>query len=140
MSCIENPAAPDRRRQWLLRKSADSTEHASPFGWAPGFAGAGRTGGPGESGGQHARLQLAPGLRIIAPCVERLPADGRYIAFKIMNTNCVSLQKEGGCFAFFVNLDGCRAAEERVELTRYRLTADGTGAQLTLDVNGQPVT
>ena len=49
--------------------------------------------------------------------------------------------EEGGCFAFFVNLDGWEprvCSDERVVPGRwYRLTARWDGFALTLDVNGQ---
>lgn len=148
---IENPAAPPAGvAQWLFEGNLrDSTEHAHHLsgkgaGFVPVPGGQALKAGPG--GVQVANtpdLQLAPGLRIdCSVCFERLPADGRYIAFKNGEYQLrLNSQKEGGCFAFFVNLDGWEprvSSEERVEPGKwYRLTAGWDGARLTLDVNGQ---
>jgi hypothetical protein len=88
-------------------------------------------------------LQLAPGFRIDCSVrLEKLPAEGRHIAIKDGAYQLrLNSQKEGGCFAFFVNLDGWEprvCCDERVVPGQwYRLTARWDGSALTLDVNGK---
>ena len=78
-----------------------------------------------------------------APCTSnRSPAEGRIIAIKDGEYQLrVNSPKEGGCFAFFVNLDGWEprvCSEQRVVPGQwYRLTARWDGLALTLDVNGR---
>ena len=78
-----------------------------------------------------------------APCISnKLPAGGRNIAIKNGEYQLrLNSPKEGGCFAFFVNLDGWEprvCSEQRVVPGQwYRLTAGWDGFALTLDVNGQ---
>ena len=56
----------------------------------------------------HPHLQLAPGLRIdCSVYFEQAPAGSRMIAIKNGEYQLrVNSPEEGGCFAFFVNLDG----------------------------------
>ncbi|MBU0717824.1 MAG: LamG domain-containing protein, partial [Planctomycetes bacterium] len=89
-------------------------------------------------------LQLAPGLRL--DCSVRfaqVPTECRYIAIKEGEYQLrLNSQKEGGQFAFFVNLDG--RWEPRVSSTErvkagvwYRIVAKWDGLAVTLDVNGE---
>lgn len=148
---IENPDAPAAGvAQWLfegnLRDSSEHGHHLSgkDAGFVPVPGGQALKAGPaGVQVASTPDLQLAPGLRIdCSVCFEQLPANGRHIAIKNGEYQLrLNPQKEGGCFAFFVNLDGWEprvCSEERVEPGKwYRLTAGWDGAALTLDVNGQ---
>lgn len=148
---IENPTAPAAGvAQWLfdgnLRDSSEHGHHLS--GKDAGFVSVAggqalKAGAQGVQVASNPDLQLAPGLRIDCSVrFEQVPANGRYIAIKNGEYQLrLNPQKEGGCFAFFVNLDGWEprvCSEERVEPGKwYRLTAKWDGSALTLDVNGQ---
>ena len=88
-------------------------------------------------------LQLAPGLCI--DCFvyfDRVPSQSRYLVMKNGEYQLrLNSAEEGGCFAFFVKLDGWEprvCSEQRVEPGRWcRVTARWDGFALTLDVNGQ---
>ena len=148
---IENPAAPPVGvAQWLFEGNLrDSSGHGHDLaGKDAGFA--------PVPGGQALKsdaravqvasspdLQLAPGFRIdCAVYFDKLPAEGRLIAIKNGEYQLrLNSQKEGGCFAFFVNLDGWEprvSSKERVTPGKWhRLTARWDGFALTLDVDGQ---
>ena len=89
------------------------------------------------------KLQLAPGFCIdCSVFFEKLPAQSRYIAVKDGEYQLrLNSPEEGGCFAFFVNLDGWEprvcSAERVVPNKWYRLMARWDGSALTLDVNGK---
>jgi len=148
---IENPAAPTAGvAQWLFEGNLrDSSEHGyhlsgKDVAFVPVPGGKALKVGPqAVQVASNPNLQLAPGFRLdCSVCFETLPAEGRYIAFKNGEYQLrLNSQKEGGGFAFFVNLDGW---EPRVRYTQrvepgkwYRLTAAWDGSALTLDVNGQ---
>lgn len=148
---IENPAAPPSGvAQWLfdgdLRDSSghghDLTGKEVQFAPVPGGQ-ALKSGARAVQAASSPSLQLAPGFRIDGSvCFEKLPAEGRMIAIKNGEYQLrLNSPKEGGCFAFFVNLDGWEprvCSEQRVVPGRwYRVTARWDGAALTLDVNGQ---
>jgi hypothetical protein len=148
---IENPAAPAAGvAQWLFEGNLrDATAHGHHLS-GKDVAFAAVPGGQALKSGSHAvqaasnpKLQLAPGFRIdCSVCFQKLPAEGRLIAMKNGEYQLrLNSQKEGGCFAFFVNLDGWEprvTCEERVEPGKwYRLTARWDGSALTLDVNGK---
>ncbi|MCY3018920.1 MAG: right-handed parallel beta-helix repeat-containing protein [Planctomycetota bacterium] len=148
---IENPAAPPSGvAQWLfdgnLRDSSERGHHLSgqevEFVPVPGGQ-ALKAGAQGVQVASNPDFQLAPGLRI--DCSVRfaeLPPAGRCIAIRNGEYQLrLNPQKEGGGFAFFVNLDGWEPRvcfEQRVVPGQwYRLTARWDGLALTLDVNGQ---
>ena len=88
-------------------------------------------------------LQVAPGMRIdCSVYFEEPPKDSQRIVFKEGEYQLrVNPASEGGMFAFFVNLGGW---EPRVNSTErvvpgkwYRVTAQWSGTDLTLDVNGE---
>jgi hypothetical protein len=148
---IENPAAPSAGvAQWLFEGDLrDSSEHGyqlsgkeANFVPVPGGQ-ALKSGSQAVQVASNPDLQLAPGLRIdCSVCFEQLPTGDRYIAIKDGEYQLrLNSQKDGGCFAFFVNLDGWEprvCSKERVVPGRwYRLTARWDGSALTLDVNGQ---
>lgn len=91
----------------------------------------------------HSDLQLAPGFRIdCSVFFEQASTKTRYIAMKNGEYQLrVNPAEEGGCFAFFVHLDGWEprvCSEERVVPGRwYRLTAGWDGSALTLEVDGR---
>ena len=148
---IENPAAPAVGvAQWLfegnLRDSSGHGHHLSgkevEFVPVPG----GQAIRPSSRGVQVAsdpQLQLAPGFRLdCSVYFEKVPAEGSFIAIKDGEFQLrLNAAKEGGCFAFFVHLDGWEprvTSEQRVLPGQwYRLTASWDGSALTLDVNGQ---
>jgi hypothetical protein len=88
-------------------------------------------------------LQLAPGLCIdCSVYFDQAPTNGRHIAMKDGEYQLrVNAANEGGCFAFFVHLDGWEprvsSKEPVVPGKWYRLTARWDGFALTLDVNGK---
>ncbi len=88
-------------------------------------------------------LQLAPGFRIdCSVYFEQLPTDGRHIVIKDGEYQLrLDSQKDGGRFAFFVNLSGWEpraSSDERVKAgTWYRLIAKWDGFTVSLDVNGE---
>lgn len=88
-------------------------------------------------------LQLAPGFRLDGSVYfDQAPTASRTIAIKNGEYQLrVNSPEEGGCFAFFVNLDGWEprvSSDQRVVPGRwYRLTARWDGLVLTLDVNGR---
>lgn len=148
---IENPAAPPSGvAQWLfegnLRDSSEHGHHLSGkdarFVPVPGGQ-ALNSGSRAVQVASNPSLQLAPGFRIDCSVrFDKLPAEGRLIVIKNNEYQLrLNSQKEGGCFAFFVNLDGWEprvTSEQRVEPGKwYRLTARWDGVALTLDVNGQ---
>ncbi len=148
---IENPAArPSGVAQWLFEGNLrDSSEHGqdlagkdAQFAAVEGGQALRCASGPVQAAGS-AELQLAPGFRLdTSVCFETLPPEGRQIAFKDGEYQLrLNPAKEGGRFAFFVNLDGWEprvTSEEPVEAGRwYRLTAGWDGFALTLDVNGR---
>ncbi len=148
---IENPNAPPVGvAQWLFEGNLrDSSEHRNHLsGKDADFVPV--PGGQALKSGSHAvqvasnlDLQLAPGFRIdCSVYFEQLPAEGRYLVIKNGEYQLrLNSQKEGGCFAFFVNLDGWEprvSCKQRVMPGQwYRLTANWDGAYLTLDVNGK---
>ena len=148
---IENPAAPPAGvAQWLfegnLRDSSGHGYHLSgkeiDFVPVPGGQ-ALESGSRAVQVASNPNLQLAPGFRIdCSVYFEKLPAETRHIAIKDGEYQLrLNSAKEGGCFAFFVNLDGWEprvCSEQRVVPGQwYRLTAAWDGFALTLDVNGQ---
>ena len=148
---IENPVAPSSGvARWLfegnLRDSSQHGYHLSgedvDFVPVPGGQ-ALKSGSRAVQVASHPDLQLAPGFRIdCSVYFERLPAGSRYIAIKDGEYQLrLNSPAEGGCFAFFVNLDGWEprvCCEQRVAPGQwYRLTASWDGFALTLDVNGQ---
>jgi hypothetical protein len=148
---IENPAARSAGvAQWLfqgdLRDSSAHGHHLSgkevAFVPVPGGQ-ALKSDSRAVQVASHPDLQLAPGFRIdCSVYFEKLPAQSRYIAIKNGQYQLrLNAPQEGGCFAFFVNLDGWEprvCSEQRVLPGRwYRLTANWDGFALTLDVNGQ---
>jgi hypothetical protein len=148
---IENPAAPSSAAaQWLFEGNLrDSSRHGYDlsgeevaFVPVPGGQ-ALKSGARAVQVASNPDLQLAPGFRIdCSVYFERLPAGSRYIAVKDGEYQLrLNSPSEGGCFAFFVNLDGWEprvCCEQRVLPGRwYRLTASWDGFALTLDVNGQ---
>ena len=148
---IENPAAPSAGvAQWLfegnLRDSSGHGYHLSgkevAFVPVPGGQ-ALNSGSRAVQVASNPDLQLAPGFRIdCSVYFEKLPSESRYIAIKNGEYQLrLNSPKQGGCFAFFVNLDGWEprvCSEQRVVPGRwYRLTAGWDGFALTLDVNGQ---
>ena len=148
---IENHAAPSAGvAQWLFEGNLrDSSEHGYhlagkdvQFAPVPGGQSL-KSGSKGIQVASNPDLQLAPGFRIdCSVCFEQLPAESRPIAIKNGEYQLrLESQKDGGCFAFFVNLDGWEPrvhSEERVVPGQwYRLTAHWDGFTLTLDVNGQ---
>jgi hypothetical protein len=148
---IENPAAPSAGvAQWLfegnLRDSSQHGHHLSgkeaDFVPVPGGQ-ALKSGARAVQVASHPELQLAPGFRLdCSVYFEKLPAESRFIALKNGEYQLrLNSPKEGGCFAFFVNLDGWEprvCCEQRVVPGQwYRLTAGWDGLALTLDVNGQ---
>jgi hypothetical protein len=100
------------------------------------------TGGPARAASSP-DLQLAPGLRIDCSVrFDQLPDRTRHIVFKDGEYQLrLNGPDEGGCFAFFVNLDGWepRICSEQPAVAGqwYRLIACWDGSVLTLDVNGQ---
>lgn len=88
-------------------------------------------------------LQLAPGLRINCSVrFDQLPDRTRHIVFKDGEYQLrLNGPDEGGCFAFFVNLDGWepRICSEQPAVAGqwYHVSASWDGSALTLDVNGQ---
>lgn len=88
-------------------------------------------------------LQLAPGFRIdCSVYFEQLPADGRFIVIKDGEYQLrLDSQKDGGRFAFFVNLNGWEpraSSDEKVKAgVWYRLIAKWDGFTVSLDVNGE---
>jgi len=148
---IENPAAkPSGVAQWLFEGNLrDSSGHGyhlagkdAEFVPAPGGQ-ALKSGPQGVQAASNPDLQLAPGLRIDCSVrFDQLPAAGRCIAIKNGEYQLrLNPQKEDGCFAFFVNLDGWepRVCSEQPVMPGqwYRLTASWDGVALILDVNGQ---
>ncbi len=147
---IENPGArPSGAAQWLFEGNlSDASGHGHDLAGNAQFA-------PVEGGqalkvvsgpvqvASDPEVQLAPGLRLdCSVCFEKLPADGRQIAFKDGEYQLrLNPAKEGSRFAFFVNLDGWEprvSSDEPVEAGKwYRLTAAWDGFALTLDVNGR---
>lgn len=91
----------------------------------------------------HPDLQLSPGLRIdCSVYFDEIPASTRQIAIKNGEYQLrLNAPDEGGCFAFFVHLDGWEprvTSDERVVPGRwYRVAAGWDGFALTLDVNGR---
>jgi hypothetical protein len=148
---IENPAAPPAGvAEWLfegdLRDSTSHGHHLSgkDFAFTPVRGGqALKCGTRAVQVASSPRLQLAPGFRIdCSVCFERLPTQTQYIAIKGDEYQLrLNSAQEGGCFAFFVKLDGWepRVCSEQPAVPGrwYRLTARWDGAALTLDVNGQ---
>ena len=148
---IENPAARSAGvAQWLFKGNLrDSSAHGHQlsgkevaFVPVPGGQ-ALKSDSRAVQVASHPDLQLAPGFRIdCSVYFEKLPAESRYIAIKNGQYQLrLNSPQEGGCFAFFVNLDGWEprvSSEQRVLPGRwYRLTASWDGFALTLDVNGQ---
>jgi hypothetical protein len=148
---IENPAAPPAGvAQWLfegdLRDSSGHGHHLSgedcAFVSVPGGR-ALRSGSRALQVASDAELQLAPGLRIDCSVrFDSLPIQTRHIALKDGEYQLrLNSPEEGGCFAFFVNLDGWEprvcSPERPVPGKWYRLTAGWDGFALTLDVNGR---
>ena len=91
----------------------------------------------------NADFQLAPGLRIdCSVYFDEVPSKQHYLIMKNGEYQLrLNSSKEGGCFAFFVNLDGWEprvTSEQRVVPGRwYRVIANWDGFVLALDVNGQ---
>jgi hypothetical protein len=148
---IENPAAPPSGvAQWLFEGNLrDSSGHGYhlvgkdvEFVPVPGGQ-ALKSGSRAIQVASNPNLQLAPGFRIdCSVYFEKLPAGSRYIAIKNGEYQLrLNAPNDGGCFAFFVNLDGWEprvCSEQRVVPGQwYRLTAGWDGFALTLDVNGQ---
>jgi len=148
---IENPGAPySAVAQWRfdgdLRDASEHGYHLTgqevDFVPVPGGQ-AFRSGSARIQAPSHPDLQLAAGLRIdCSVYFEQVPAASRYIVTKHGEYQLrVNPPDEGGCFAFFVNLDGWEprvSSGERVVAGRwYRLTASWDGFALILDVNGQ---
>lgn len=147
---IENPAAPPSGvAQWLfegdLRDSSGHGHHLAgkPIEFATVAGGRALKSSRAVQVANTPELQLAPGFRLdCSVYFEKLPAEGRMIAIKNGEYQFrLNSQKEGGCFALFVNLDGWEprvCSEQRVVPGQwYRLTASWDGFALTLDVNGQ---
>jgi hypothetical protein len=148
---IENPAAPPAGvAQWLfegdLRDSSGHGHHLSgkAVDFAPVAGGqALRSGSRAVQVASNPNLQLAPGFRIDCSVhFDKLPSGGRYLVIKNGEYQLrLNPPKEGGGFAFFLNLDGWEprvCSEQRVLPGQwYRLTAHWDGYALTLDVNGQ---
>lgn len=148
---IENPAAPSAGvAQWLFEGNLrDSSGHGYDLsGKEPEFASV--PGGQALKSGSRAvqvasrpELQLAPGLCIdCSVYFDKLPDTTRPIVVKNGEYQLrLNSQKEGGCFAFFVNLGSWEPrvqSEQRIVPGQwYRLTASWDGQALTLDVNGQ---
>ena len=148
---IENPAAPAAGvAQWRfdgdLRDSSghghDLSAKDAEFVPMPGGR-ALRCGSHALKAASDPQLRLAPGFRLDCSIYfEKLPVEGRTILIKNGEYQLrLNSAKEGGCFAFFVDLDGW---EPRVTSTQqvvagqwYRLTATWDGLGLKLDVNGQ---
>jgi hypothetical protein len=148
---IENPAAPPAGvAQWLFEGSLhDASGHGHDlsgkeveFAPVPGGQ-ALRSGSRAVQVASDPQLQLAPGFRLdCSVYFDKVPAEGRRLAIKEGEYQLrLNSAKEGGCFAFFVHLDGW---EPRVSSTVkiepgkwYRLTARWDGSTLTLDVNGE---
>jgi hypothetical protein len=148
---IENPAAAfSGVAQWLFEGNLrDSSGHGYDlsgkdvtFVPAPGGQ-AFQSGSRAVQAASNPNLQLAPGFRIdCSVYFKKLPAEGRYIVVKNGEYQLrLNSLKEGGCFAFFVNLADWEprvTSEQRVVPGQwYRLTASWDGLALTLDVNGQ---
>ncbi|NLX98913.1 MAG: hypothetical protein GXY83_22435 [Rhodopirellula sp.] len=148
---IENPAARfSGVAQWRfdgdLRDTSDHGYHLTgeriDFVPVPGGQ-ALKSGSAKVQVPSHPDLQLAPGLRIdCSVYFEKAPTEGGYIAIKNGEYQLrVNPADEGGCFAFFVHLDGWEprvSSNERVVAGRwYRITARWDGFALTLDVDGQ---
>ena len=93
--------------------------------------------------GSNPHLQLEPGFRLdCSVYFEKAPVGTRMILIKDGEYQLrVNSPEEGGCFAFFVNLDGWEprvCSDQRVLPGRwYRLTARWDGLAVTLDVNGR---
>ena len=135
---IENPAAPfSGVAQWLfegnLRDSSGHGYHLSgkdaAFVPVPGGQ-ALKSGLRAVQIASNPDLQLAPGFRIdCSVYFDKLPAEGRYIAIKNGEYQLrLNSSEEGGCFAFFVNLDGLGTA------CRFRATR---GARPVVSVDRQ---
>ncbi|MCY2988819.1 MAG: right-handed parallel beta-helix repeat-containing protein [Planctomycetota bacterium] len=148
---IENPGAQfSGVAQWLFDGNLhDSSGHGYDllgkdveFAPVPGGQ-ALKSGSRSVHVASHPQLQLAPGFRIDGSLYfEQTPAGSRIIAIKNGEYQLrVNSPEEGGCFAFFVNLDGWEprvCSDQRVVPGRwYRLTARWDGLALTLDVNGR---
>jgi len=148
---IENPAAPfSGVAQWLFEGYLrDSSTHGYDlsgkdvsFVPVPGGQ-ALKSGSRAVHVESNSNLQLAPGFRIdCSVYFEKLPVEDSYIVIKNGEYQLrLNSQKEGGCFAFFVNLGGWEprvCSKQRVEPGKwYRLTACWDGVDLTLDVNGE---
>lgn len=148
---IENPAAKfSGVAQWLfdgdLRDSSSHGHHLAGEGarFVPVPGGQSLKSESGKvQAASSPSLQLSPGLRIdCSVYFEKVPTESRYLVFKNGEYQLrVNSPQEGGCFAFFVNLDGWEprvTSDERVVPGRwYRVTANWDGFALTLDVNGR---
>jgi len=103
-----------------------------------------KSGPSGLQAASHPDSQLAPGIRVdCSVYFEQVPTNGSMIAIKDGEYQLrVNPAKEGGAFAFFVNLDGWEprvSSDERVLPGHwYRLTARWDGSALTLDVSEAP--
>ena len=102
-----------------------------------------KSGASGFQAASHPELQLSPGFRVdCSVYFEQVPTGGSMIAIKDGEYQLrVNPAKEGGAFAFFVNLDGWEprvCSDEPVLPGRwYRLIARWDGSALTLDVDGR---
>ena len=149
---IENPTAPPaRRRAVAVRWRSGRLHRARPClsGENPEFAPVpgGQALKPGPRGltdSQPSRLAARAGLGRIDCSVyfDKLPTETRHLAIKDGEYQLrLNSPAEGGCFAFFVNLDGWEPRvcdKQRVVPGQwYRVTACWDGSALTLDVNGQ---
>jgi len=148
---IANPAAaPAGVAQWLLdgnlrdssRHGYDLTGEGAEFAAVPGGP-ALQSGARSVKVASNPNLQLAPGFRIdCAVFFEQVPSNTRQIIMKDGEYQLrLEAAKEGGGFAFFVNLNGWEpriSSEQRVVPGQwYRLTASWDGYTLALEVNGQ---
>ncbi len=148
---IENPAAPPAGvAQWLFEGNLhDSSGHGHDLSgkeveFAPVTGGqALRSGSRAVQVASDPQLQLAPGFRLdCSVYFDKVPAEGRRLAIKDGEYQLrLNSAKEGGCFAFFVHLDGWEprvSSNVKIEPGQwYRLTARWDGSTLTLDVNGE---
>ena len=149
---IDNPgAAASGVAYWAFDGDLrDGSGHGHDFPTAGAAFASGRLGQALASGSpalelpDHPDLRLAAGIRIDCQVrFDQLPPEGQVLVIKDDEYQLrVNPAKEGGCFAFFVKLDG--RWEPRVTARTkaetgvwYRVAASWTGLETLLDVNGE---